>query len=411
MLAKYFEPLLKLDKVRQRNVFFTALCLISLLFTYPIIKAAVDALFIDAVGASKSPHVWIYSIIGLTISVWIYNQLQNRVGVKALFLFTTVISIVIFFFCFLMFKLSPNKIWYYLMFVWREVYIILLIQKAAGFLNETLNYTAAKVVFGPIVALESVAGILGGLLTTRLTYVYSTEVILLIGASTILISGLAFFFTQKNSNVDKVDLSKVKPLESIKNIKLYVFWIALIIILSQFCINLINFKFNLALEALIPDKLLKTRYLGEINIWISTVSLVLQIVIVPIILRFFSEKMIHVLIPLSYLVLYLIGFGLGGSAIFPIALTFAYCKGCDYSVFSVIKELLYYPLNSKQKYGAKYIVDMIVYRLGKGIISVILIFFSSNLAINIMLIGFLVIWPFVLIPLFREQKNLPVIHN
>ena len=81
-------------------------------------------------------------------------------------------------------------------------------------------------------------------------------------------------------------------------------------------------------------------------------------------------------------------------------------KGLDYSLFAAAKELLYFPLSLKQKYGAKYIADMIFYRFAKGLISFVLLFFQTHMAVNAMLIGCLVAWVGILIPLFNQVAKL-----
>jgi len=104
--------------------------------------------------------------------------------------------------------------------------------------------------------------------------------------------------------------------------------------------------------------------------------------------------------------------------LFPLAMTFVVFKGTDYSLFSTVKELLYYGLNPRQKYGAKYIADILVYRFSKGIISVLLIVISSANFLNffklqsnmtlttVLLFSFLIVWVFILKTLFKEREKL-----
>ena len=81
-------------------------------------------------------------------------------------------------------------------------------------------------------------------------------------------------------------------------------------------------------------------------------------------------------------------------------------KGIDYSLFSASKEILYFPLNKEQRFGAKYIADGICYRLGKGLISFVLIYVQSPPAIDAMLWAFLVFWIALLYFLFRAKEEI-----
>ena len=90
----------------------------------------------------------------------------------------------------------------------------------------------------------------------------------------------------------------------------------------------------------------------------------------------------------------------------PLAAVFVVFKGLDYSIFSAAKEILYFPLTSLQRYGAKYIVDIVSYRAAKGLISFILIIYHEEYFINIFLFGSIILWGIVLIPLFREKSKL-----
>ena len=89
-----------------------------------------------------------------------------------------------------------------------------------------------------------------------------------------------------------------------------------------------------------------------------------------------------------------------------VASAFVIFKGVDYSLFSTAKELLYFPLSPSQKYGAKYINDIVIYRFAKGLISLILIKIQIESAVTWMMYLSLVIWLILLIPLFKHEKNI-----
>ncbi len=278
-----------------------------------------------------------------------------------------------------------------------------------GFLNSSIDLKLAKSLLGPLGAIGSLGGMIGGIVTSSYAKVWGLEVIILIGVSMVLLAGLSFWFTDHSINLSenkKAPNEKKDSLFSdIGSVKAYVLSIAGIIALAQFAIALMNFKFNLQLESIFPDKIGKTEFLAQLYTAVNGMSLFLQLLILPIALKVIKLKNIHLFLPSSYLGLMLLILLLPYGGLWPIALGFWFFKSFDYSVFQASKELLYYPLGAKQKFAAKYLNDLVVYRLAKGAISLILIFIQSPIVVNIMLVASLVIWAILLIPLFKFKPR------
>jgi ATP:ADP antiporter, AAA family len=373
-----------------------------LLFSYPLIRSTTTAVFLDAYGAEKSPHAWLLSILILALGISIYNFFQQKLKINRLYLITVLFSTV----CFtvLNFAFSNGQTWAaYFLYVWKEVYIVLLVHMSLGFLNASINLSLAKIIYGPLGAVGSLGGVLGGLLTSSLTKSYSIEAIFYLGLLFVFLSGLLFFFLSGNKGFLS-EKNNQRPLQSLTKIKKYVVLIAAIVMLSQFCINLMNFKFNLLFTELFTDPLSKTNFLGKLYSAINGLSLVVQLLVIPIAFKFFKLLTVHRSMPLLYLLGLVFSFFLG-TGILPVAGCFLFMKGLDYSLFAAAKELLYFPLEKGQKYGAKYLVDMITYRFSKGLISFFLIFMQAPQVINFLLMTFLLLWFILLIPLFKAYRE------
>jgi AAA family ATP:ADP antiporter len=128
--------------------------------------------------------------------------------------------------------------------------------------------------------------------------------------------------------------------------------------------------------------------------------------LLPMLLPRISEKSLHFFIPVSYL-LCLGGLLLSaGHTLIPVAMFYIYLKASDYSLFSAGKELLYQTLRPEQKYGAKYLTDMLVYRLSKALIAAVLIYLQSSLMLNMMMTGFLLIWLVLVVRIFGIYRRL-----
>lgn len=405
IVSSFIKPFREMNDLQKKNVIFIMLVSFVVLFSYSMIRSTVDALFLDLVGAKKSPLIWLYSVLFLTIAVGIYNKLQTRIKIQTLFLATSVFTFILFACGSLLIDHAP-VVWSYTLSILKEVYIILLVHMGVGLLNESVDYQVAKFLYGPVGAINGLAGMFGGMATSWLTYAFSTEQILLLGSFVLLSSSVLFWQTSHIELKFSPDKKSESPLKAIRPVACYVFWIVMIVALSQICISLANFKFNLLFEQMVPEKMLKTRYLGTINTAISALNLTVQLILVPLSLRFFRSRTLQFAIPVAYGLFAIWGFGLASYALIPVAATFVFFKGIDYSIFSVLKELLYFPLKTVQKYGAKYIVDMVVYRFAKGMISFVLIFYQSMLFIDVALGVSLIMWIISLIFMFKEQQKI-----
>ena len=407
MPQNFIQTIKSISGKDKKNLFFVALSLFCVLFSYPITRSTTTSIFLQSHGAKNSPVVWLYSVIGLTIVVFLFNKFQKQLKVHKLFYAVGILSAVIF--SALAWGFFHGSEWMaYPLYVWKEIYIVLLVHLLFGYLTNSMSYEVAKVLYGPIGAMSSLGGVVGGVFTSWATKNYSTLEILIIGILPIVLSGVAFYFTNKNINIVELQKEEEKssPLKSIGNIKTYVFLIGAIITFSQFFINLANFKFNILFESVVTEQINKTDYLGKLYSMVNLVSFLVQILLIPVLLRFVKLKIVHHLIPLLYLVVSISCFGIASGSMIFVASAFVIFKGVDYSLFSTAKELLYFPLSPSQKYGAKYINDIVIYRFAKGLISLILIKIQMESAVTWMMYLSLVIWLILLIPLFKHEKNI-----
>lgn len=400
-----YEQFRLLGPTQRKSLLFLILSLFAALFSYPLIRSTVDALFLDSYGGHKSPHVWIFSVITLAFVVALFNSWQEKYSIHKLFLLTSIASFGYFLLCIHMIN-QGHKIWAYPLFVGKEVYIILLVHMGIGFLNSSVDIKFAKVFYGPIGAINGLAGFVSGVLTSYLTYHLDISWIFMLGCVALLLSGIFFWNTDRANRIAaQREGHKLTPIESIYDVKKYVLLILVIVAISQFSISVASLKFNILFTDLVPSKIHKVRYLGVIYSIISFLSMFLQFIMVPIALRLYKIRSIHFFIPCFYFLVTIFCFGLGWGGLIPISMGLIFYKGLDYSLFSTAKELLYFPLNKRQKYGAKYLADFIVYRFAKGIISFVLIFIQTTFFLNSILMLFLTTWIGIVYWLFKVQKN------
>ncbi|MBI2519347.1 MAG: hypothetical protein HYV97_02975 [Bdellovibrio sp.] len=407
-----FRSIIQTMEVHKRNgLMALGASLFLVLMSYPVLRSTTTGLFLHYFGAQNSPYVWFYSVLAIMGCVFFYDRAQQRWPLFQLYNVTVLLSVGIFFGGIYLLNLSwgPSA---YLLFVWKEAYIVLLVHMIFGVANASLRLEEAKVFYGPLGALGSLGGIFGGLFTGWLTYYFTTETILGIGVLFVILSAIAFYAARGlfgPTTIMKVESDTPptpSPLLSLAGVGKYVALLCLVVSLSQFVINLANFKFDVLFTGLVPNKDLKTRYLGHLYTLVNSIGLVLQVFVLPYVLAKFSRRRIHLFVPVLFLLLSLVGLIFGGAYLMLVSFAFGTMKGTDYSLFSAVKELMYYALGPEQKYGAKYIIDMVIYRFSKGLISLFLIFFQMPWLIDWLLVGLCIAWFVVIFPLFKEQRKI-----
>jgi ATP:ADP antiporter, AAA family len=407
-MINILKPLAGMRREEKKNICLVSLSLFFVLFSYPLTRATTTSIFIQAFGAKSSPVVWLMSVAGLSGTIWLYNRIQYKTKIHFLFLLTSIFTGLFFLIGTIFYHYGVDYAAYPI-FVWKEIYIVLQVHMLYAYLTSSINIDDAKLVYGPIGAFASIGGILGGILTSSLTSLISTETILLVGIIPIILASIVFMYTDRTkviSQLMKNNEGPGNPLDSIRPVLKYVLLIGVIVTLSQFVINLANMKFNFLLEEMIPTKSGKTQYLGQLYSMINGVSLGIQICLIPIFLKLLPLSVVHIIIPVSYLFAAAIGLGFGAGELSFVAGAFIFLKGADYSIFSTAKEMFYFPLNAAQKYGAKYINDIVIYRFSKGLISLILIYVQSIFIIDIFLYVFIILWVIALIPIIKANNKI-----
>jgi AAA family ATP:ADP antiporter len=294
----------------------------------------------------------------------------------------------------------------FIIFSWKEVYIVLQIHLFLAYANSWLKREDFLRWIGPLGGLGSLGGVLGGLLTSWYARQWGTGATLLLGQVFVFLPAILSLSLEKIPGTRPSEKSGESPLRSLNTpaIRRYVISIAAIVALTQVVINIADFQFSLVFEAAIKDASERTAYLGHVYTATNALTLVLQIAVLPLLLKYIGERMLHFFIPLSYLLC--LALGLNGGVLLASALFYTYLKACDYSLFSAGKELLYHPLAPLQKYGAKYLTDMFVYRASKAGIAAVLIYFQSPEMLIGMMITALLLWLVLVVFTFSQYRRL-----
>lgn len=377
------------------------------LFSYPLVRSVSSALFYEAYSSKEYPLATFVGVIALMVIIAINNKLQAKIGVHKLYLLTGVISVAIMLAAFVGFN-QGISIFAFVLFAVKEAYIVLLVHTCLAFANAYYSLEQIKRVIGPMGAAGSIGGIIGGQLTSFMAKAYGTEQVFYLALVSVLVT-VYFFYCTKQTKVKGLEPNKsITPLKAVRGVKKYVLLIAAVVSISQFVIFVADLQFNIVFEQMVTQKDERTAYLGDFYSMINVVSLFLQFIILPYVLIRFQTRTIFFCIPILYLVLILGGVNFGMGSLWIVAAVFITMKGTDYSVFAAVKEVMYSPLLSLQKFGAKYITDMFVYRSAKAIIALVMAQAAITDVAVLSWIQFicLSLWIFCIFILFKEQAKL-----
>ena len=358
-----------------------------LLCGYEFIRAVSKSLFIEAYSAANLPFAWTAVIPCLILFLYIYGRLLSAHGATRTLAITSVLSGALIFACYIS-LINNIKITAAFIVIFREVYIVIIIEQYWSFVNSTLTEKQAKIINGPFCAIASVGSVVGGLLVGRWAESMGTETLLVFAAVSLLPAAFFGVMAYRFAGEPKPSIAEeggrrghlgVKTLFSSR----YLILLGILILCTQLISTVLDLRFDLLIEKELTETDTRTAYFGNFYAGLGAISALLQLIVVPFALSFVSLRIIHAGIPVIHLLNGLVltlnpSLRTGGTAF----LTF---KALDYSLFRAGKELFYMPLTYDERYRAKQLIDSFGYRFGKGgsagVISLInlgLIVFARN---------------------------------
>jgi AAA family ATP:ADP antiporter len=296
------------------------------------------------------------------------------------------------------------------LFLFKELYIVLLIEQYWSYINSSISSSTAKKINGPITGIAGIGGAVGGTLVAMSAESLGTESMILMAAFALLpaalVSNVAYRFFGEPEAPPKSESHGHLALSLFRENPTLVSLIA-IVLSSQVIAAVLDFKFQslLSLEfAGNPDK--ETAFQGSFWGTLNTSVLVLQFLITPLLLSFVALRWVHLMLPLIHLIA--ISAAIIEPSVFTVGLAFFLFKAFDYSIFRGAKELLYVPLGFDERYRAKEVIDVFGYRSGKGASSMVIVLLQrAGVLMNnyYLAIGFAmaVFWLVLVFPLTRNR--------
>jgi AAA family ATP:ADP antiporter len=353
---------------RAVAAFWIALAASFLLFGYEFIRSVSQSLYIGAYGAARLPVVMAAAPVGTLLLIVFYGRLLSRTGPRLAILLTTLLSAGIILGCCQAIR-EGSRVATGVLYVFREAYIVLLVEQVWSFINSTLCQGEGRKLNGPICGVASLGAIAGGLAVKHFAVGFGSVNLLVLAAVSLVPTGvcaaLAYYYGgepqpaagEAHGAQGHLGLRALLRSTVLRDL-------ALIVIATQVVSTVLDLQVSRYIETALPRPDERTRWFGGFYATLNIGAAVFQFILAPLLLARLRLRVIHLTIPLVHATLCV------ASLVWP-SLTAAAAalmmfKVLDYSLFRAAKELVYVPLSFDARYRAKELIDAFGYRLAKG---------------------------------------------
>lgn len=398
----------------NREYRVAALMAASAMFTlvgYEFIRSSATVLFKSAYGAENLPLVMAAMPLVVFLGVAVYGWTLSQIGPRRTLLVTSLGSSMVILACYLIVETGARWITPVL-FLFKEFYIVLLIEQYWSYINSSVTPQTSRQVNGPVTGIAGLGSAAGGWMVAMSAESLGTEAMVLLAAFALVPAALVSNTTYriygepelppKSASHGHLALSMFRENPTLASL-------LAIVLSTQVIAAVLDFKFQglLSLEfAGRPDA--ETAFQGKFWGMLNGSSLLLQFVITPLLLSFFSLRLVHLLMPLIHIAA--IGVAVVEPSVLTVGVAFFLFKAFDYSLFRGAKEVLYVPLGFDERYRVKEVIDVFGYRTGKGASSVVIVLLQragvmmSNYYLAIGL-AMALVWLALVFPLTRDRSS------
>jgi AAA family ATP:ADP antiporter len=397
----------------KKQIQIAALMATAAMFTlagYEFIRSAATVLFKNAYGAENLPLVMAAMPFVVFLGVALYGRILTALGPRRTLIVTSLGSALLIFVCYLL-VLNGSKAITPVLYLLKELYIVLLIEQYWSYINSNLSSDGAKKLNGPITGIAGIGGAIGGTLVGITATSWGTENMLLLASLSLIPAVLVSNMTYLKFGEPEPPPGEVTSGQMgwglIRENRTLAYLLAIVLI-SQVVSAVLDIKF----QGLLSDEYAgsqdeETAFQGKFWGTLNTSVVVLQFVLVPLLMSFVSLRLIHIIMPLIHLSA--ITVAIISPSVLTVGIAFFLFKAFDYSLFRASKEVLYVPLGFDERYRAKEIIDVFGYRTGKGASSVgIVIMQKAGIVMGSLYLPIALIataaWLALIFPLTRAVK-------
>jgi len=383
------------------------------------LKPASRSLILDAHTTAILPYVWIGSALVLLIVVSVYHKILKRFS-RLQVVYGTCLLFIALLILFRLWLALPGMVAPVAFYIFVDVFGVVLVEQFWSLADSIHNTHEGKRWYGVVGTGGLVGGMVGGgaaALTIKYTSLQTPDLLLIAAAIIAIIIGLTwvmahFAMYSHTEPTSAVQTPKPTDWRSLTSSR-YLILIAAILLLAQLVSPVVEYQFLHVIETVYPAREHRTEVLSAFFSIMGAVSIGVNLIITPIILRFFGVLgglLVQPIILASSALAFIMN-----PTLIPAA-TLKICdRGLSYSINRASKELLYIPVDPVLIYEAKAWIDMFGYRIFKvaGSMMILLLTQWTSLAsgttdLTMVVIVGCVAWVGILLVLYREYQSITV---
>ena len=359
----------ELDTQRSRGagigtILALSACAFCVLGSYAIARPSMKALLLQHYGKDALPYAWLLVALGVTMTVSVYSRFAARMELRQLYRWAVVWTCIAL--CFGLGLYHSGVEWsVFLLFVWKDIYIVLLIEMFWTFANSIFQLKTAKWLYGVFLSVGTLGGVTANLSVGELAKTLGVGhapwlVLPMLLFTAVLISGLPVARPDRSDSHSEVSFHAGFSLVWRSR---YLMAILGIIASIQLALNLVDFQLSAMVEAGHATAAAKTAEFGRIYGMIDGAALTMQLgggVLITVL------GVSGVLVTAPVVVLVTLSCFIFMPTLGLISVAFIAGKSMDYSVYRTAKEALYLPLTQRERALGKAVIDIMIYRVAKA---------------------------------------------
>lgn len=375
-------------------VLFAMLCGFFITAEYAVVKPICHSVFIAKYGSRLFPMAWLIAIPVNFFLVSLYNRFVFKLGCFRMLALSTLISVS--FFSFSAFFLHKILWLPFILYIFKDIYIMLLFQQLWSVIHATFPEKRAKYLYGIFFGVGGTGAALGSLIPGFFSVSFGSERLLLIAPIFAICLTVCYSLALKTCENFAPKVAEQKDSRGgiglIRHSKVLQL-ILILVVCMQISATLLEFQFHQALQVEIPLQDLRTAYLGKLFSIVHVINTCLQFAGSYLLIHYIGLRRAHMMIPM------VLGVGSLSYLMMPrfalLSYNYGMIKCFDYSLFAILKEMLYVPLKVEEKFKAKAFIDIFAYRSSKAIASCFLLLIPSGILLSWSLVGILLTWAIV----------------
>jgi len=362
--------------LKSEKLFFVFAMVCGFLITseYAITKPTSNSIFITHYGIKLYPYAWLATVPLNFLVVTLYNRFLPRLGCFPIFLCSILCTIGINVLSgFYVNQYPPLS---FLLYVWKDIYVLFMFQQIWSIIHTQTQISKAKYLYGILFGISGCGSIFGSIIPGFLAIKVGSEHLLFMTAPLYLLLILFYYLLLHQSSFARNKEIYSTSHNTFQGIKLIcsstsLKFILFIVILMQFSTTIMEFQFNSFLNLKFPIQDIRTQFYGRLWATVNTCKLCLQFFATFLLIRFLGFYNSQFVVP--GILLFNSILSLCHPSFIIITYSFGVMKTFDYSIFNIIKEMLYVPLKMEEKFKAKSIIDVFSYRSAKALASLFVI--------------------------------------